>query len=481
MALKNVTCKEIQRIQFAVLSPETILNQSVVLISKDDCSTNGVLASDGLMDPRMGPIDNKTLCHTCHQNQKLCPGHYGHIEFSRPLFNIGYMIHVIKVLRKVCYNCSLLLINRDNEEYVKHMREGFTSVSCCQKILLECHSKKKRCQVSRFTSDGKVETIGCGRIQPKYHLCHGWNINVIFPSPQEQTAFEGNVAKASDVASIFSKISDEDMLCLGFHPQLNRPEWMIMTCMLVPPPCMRPNTTFVVPKKEAGDDIGYKLSEIVKHHNRVKKLIENKKPKSEIDSHMDLLQYHVATYMDNKISGVPASVQRMGHPTKGIRQRLHKKEGRFRRNLCGKRGDQAGRSVISPDPNLLLNEVGVPMAIASHLTKSERVFDLNMHDMQQTVWRGPHVKDGANFVVYPSEIARGERTINLSHVDPRSIIIEPGCIVKRHLRDGDYVLFNRQPSLHKTSIMSHRVRVMPCKTFRLNLSATTPYNADFVC
>jgi DNA-directed RNA polymerase II subunit RPB1 len=93
---------------------------------------------------------------------------------------------------------------------------------------------------------------------------------------------------------------------------------------------------------------------------------------SAINAHGCHHQFHVATYMDNDIAGIPQALQKSGRPLKAIRARLKGKEGRLRGNLMGKRVDFSARMVITGDPNLALDEVGVPKSIAMTLTYPER-------------------------------------------------------------------------------------------------------------
>jgi DNA-directed RNA polymerase II subunit RPB1 len=133
------------------------------------------------------------------------------------------------------------------------------------------------------------------------------------------------------------------------------------------------------------------------------------------------------------------------------------------------------RAVITADPNLSIDQVGVPKSVASTLTVPVVVTPYNIHEMRELVTRGPDRWPGAMFIVR-SDNSR----IDLQHRGAQGEIqLEYGWVVERHLRDDDIVLFNRQPSLHKMSIMGHRAKVLDWSTFRLNLSVTTPYNADF--
>jgi len=166
-----------------------------------------------------------------------------------------------------------------------------------------------------------------------------------------------------------------------------------------------------------------------------------------------------------------------GKPIRGFCQRLKGKQGRFRGNLSGKRVDFSSRTVISPDPNLKINEVAIPELVAKVLTYPERVFAHNIERLRQNVLNGADVHPGANYIQYPDN-----KKVYLKFVANRAHLAKKlavGDIVERHLQDEDVVLFNRQPSLHKLSIMAHYVKVRPYRTFRLNECVCTPYNADF--
>lgn len=157
-------------------------------------------------------------------------------------------------------------------------------------------------------------------------------------------------------------------------------------------------------------------------------------------------------YIDSGLPGLvnnPWGVK----PIRGFCQRLKGKQGRFRGNLSGKRVNFSGRTVISPDPNLSIEEVAVPILVAKNLTYPEKVTQYNMAKMQQLVRNGPTVHPGANYINNGSF----KRNLRFGDRERMAEQLEIGNVVERHLEDGDVVLFNRQPSLHKLSILSHRV------------------------
>lgn len=326
----------------------------------------------------------------------------------------------------------------------------------------------------------KIGHGGCGRQQPAIRkealkLFTAWR-----QSKDEDGDEIGRIAQtekrplpASEVHTILKKVSPEDVVTLGLSEDFAQPDWMVLTVLPVPPPQVRPGVT------EFGsglgqDDLTYKLADIIKASANLRRMEQEGAPAHILNDFADLLQYHSATYMDNDIAGLPQSLQSSGRPVKALRARLKGKEGRLRGNLMGKRVDFSARTVITGDPNIELDQVGVPKSIARNLTYPERVTPYNRAYLSELVRNGPNEYPGARYVIRDT----GER-IDLKYNRRGDIALQAGWIVERHLKDGDYVLFNRQPSLHKMSMMAHRVKLMDYSTFRLNLSVTPPYNADF--
>ena len=280
----------------------------------------------------------------------------------------------------------------------------------------------------------------------------------------------------SEVRERLENISDEDSYVLGVNPEVARPEWLVLTVLPVPPVTVRPSITLDTGERSE-DDLTHKLVDILRINQRLLENMEAGAPQLIVEDLWELLQYHVTTYFDNEASGIPPARHRSGRPLKTLTQRLKGKEGRFRSNLSGKRVNFSARTVISPDPNISINEVGVPEMIAKEVTVPVYVNEWNIDEIRKYIQNGPDVHPGANYV-----IRNDGRKIRIGGEEAKELILEqlePGFIVERHLKDGDMVLFNRQPSLHRMSMMAHEVRVLPYKTFRLNLCVCPPYNADF--
>ena len=321
---------------------------------------------------------------------------------------------------------------------------------------------------------------GCGNIQPEIRR-EGLRLNGTWKAQKGDEENEGQQPEKKPITpqmalNIFRHISPEDIKRMGLSNDYARPEWMIITVLPVPPPPVRPSIAVDGGNGMRGeDDLTYKLGDIIRANGNVRRCETEGSPAHVVSEFEQLLQFHVATYMDNDIAGQPQALQKSGRPVKSIRARLKGKEGRLRGNLMGKRVDFSARTVITGDPNLSLDEVGVPRSVARTLTYPETVTPYNIQKLHQLVKNGPNEHPGAKYVIRDT----GERIDLRHHKRAGEISLQYGWKVERHIVDGDFIIFNRQPSLHKESMMGHRVRVMPYSTFRLNLSVTSPYNADF--
>ncbi|EFQ98500.1 DNA-directed RNA polymerase II subunit RPB1 [Nannizzia gypsea CBS 118893] len=486
--------RTIKEIQFGLLSPEEIKRMSVCHVEYPETMDDQRQRprEKGLNDPRLGTIDRNWRCATCEEGINDCPGHFGHIELSTPVFHIGFLTKIKKLLETVCHNCGKIKANASDQKYLDALRfrdpkKRFDAIWRLSKDILVCEADPPEDDdpFAKESSKPVQGHGGCGNVQPQVRkegitLMGTWK-----PSKMRDMMDDNEIQQPEKkqitpqmALTIFRNISEEDVRLMGLSNDYARPEWMVITVLPVPPPPVRPSV--LVGGSGTGqrgeDDLTYKLAEIIRANQNVTRCEQEGSPEHVVREFESLLQYHVATYMDNDIAGIPQAMQKSNRPVKAIRGRLKGKEGRLRQNLMGKRVDFSARTVITGDPNLSLDEVGVPISIAQTLTYPEVVTPYNIHRLGQLVDNGPDVHPGARYVIRSS----GER-IDLRHHKGGGgrNFLQWGWKVERHLMDGDFILFNRQPSLHKESMMSHRVRVMPYSTFRLNLSVTTPYNADF--
>lgn len=275
------------------------------------------------------------------------------------------------------------------------------------------------------------------------------------------------------VLSLFKKVSDTDCELLGLNPMEARPEMFLWQFIPAPPVCIRPSVGQDSASTE--DDLTAKLGDIIQSNINLKNALLKGAPVQTIMECWDYMQLQIAVYINSDVPGLNKAD--LGKPIRGFVQRLKGKQGRFRGNLSGKRVDFSGRTVISPDPNLRVDEVAVPLLVAKNMTYPETVTRYNKEKIQQRVRNGPNKWPGANYLA-----KRGtdfKTFLKYGNLNMMAEQVREGDVVERHIEDGDIVLFNRQPSLHKLSILAHYAKVRPYRTFRLNECVCSPYNADF--
>jgi DNA-directed RNA polymerase subunit A' len=443
--VERYVSKKVSSITFSIFSPKMIKKMtSAKIVTPELYDKEGYPVDGGLMDIRLGVIDPGLKCKTCGSKLKECIGHFGYIELARPIVHIKFASILLNILRCTCRECGKVLVPSNKVEEINEKLDSIEPIIAKMKTVNKCpHCKARQYKV----------TI------------------------DKPTTFVENEKRLSpiEVRARMERVPDEDVELFGLKSQFARPEWMILTIMLIPPVTMRPSITLESGERSE-DDLTHKLGDIVRINQRLFENINAGAPEIIIEDLWDLLQYHITTFFDNAVSQLPPARHRSGQPLKTITERIKSKEGRIRHNLAGKRTNFSARTVISPDPMLDLNEVGVPEIIASKLSVPERVNEWNMNYLKEFIKNGPSKYPGANYVVRPD----GKKKKITDETKEATIEeIQPGYMIERHLLDGDIAIFNRQPSLHRMSMMCHRIRVLPGKTLRLNPGVCHPYNADF--
>jgi DNA-directed RNA polymerase beta' subunit len=609
--------KRIDSIKFSLMDPNEIRKMSSVEVkTADTYRDDGHAFKQGLMDPKMGVIDPGVRCETCGNKHEECPSHFGHIALELPVMHIGFTDLIKMSLKSTCNSCSQILLHsqvnshpldpeKSEQDYyrdrvkdvmIKHGVGSREFKKIIKDIEKECSSKKR------------TICMHCGSEQGK----------IILDKPSTYKEKRENKGEhklnARDIREWLERIPDQHLIFIGMDYHSSRPEWTIMKVLPVPPITVRPSITLDSGDRSE-DDLTHKLVDVLRINQRLRENRDAGAPQLIVEDLWELLQYHCTTYFDNQTAGIPPARHRSGRPLKTLTQRLKGKEGRFRSNLSGKRVNFCARTVISPDPNLGINEVGIPVQTAKELTVPIRITSRNREQLRQMILRGPDVHPGVNYIIrgdrlrvritdrtkyiwagfrclnpdcltdsedvpyngYRADLdqvlhapnflpgielmrqmrrnsfgeleeewgvdlektlanLRGEdeRGQPLAEDDERALIYNrwkwehsnpdeffpphleincphcgspsiendfgeshhtevedrlstfdrdgnprPGVVVERHLIDGDVTIFNRQPSLHRMSMMVHEIRVMPGKTFRFNLADCTPYNADF--
>jgi DNA-directed RNA polymerase subunit A' len=449
-------------IKFSVWSPTEVRKFSVAEVTAPETyDEDGMPVQGGLMDNRLGTLEPGQKCATCGNTSAKCPGHFGHIELAEPVLHIAFVDDIHKLLMITCRSCNRIKLDPEDLAKYKSIRDAKAAyaVITLENIKDEIIERSKKVK----------ECPHCGKDQ----------YDLIFTKPTifvEKTDAGENRLLPITIRERLTHVPDDDLTLLGYDPRTARPEWFVLQVLPVPPVTVRPSIILETGIRSE-DDLTHKLVDIIRVNQRLKESKEAGTPPLIVQDLVDLLQYHVTTYFDNEVSGIPQAHHRSGRPLKTLTQRLKGKEGRFRGSLSGKRVDFSSRTVISPDPNLRISDVGVPADVAKKLTIPETVSHWNLERLKSLVMNGPNTYPGANYIIRPDGVK-----IRLDYVTDRKAIADSlatAYVVERHLADGDTVIFNRQPSLHRMSIMAHAVRVLPYRTFRLHPAVCPPYNADF--
>ena len=332
-----------------------------------------------------------------------------------------------------------------------------------------------------------------------------------------------------EIESLFNRIPKCDILELGLDPELVHPKHFLMGAVLVLPPCARTSV-----KKSIGttqnDDLDYKYTDIVKN---VAKFHEASNQKEQADAY-DSISYHVRTLMDNSKSKIKNNQHKRSF--KCLKKRIISKGGIIRGNIQGKRVDFCARSVITPEANGWVDELVVPEAFAKNLTYPVRVttqnlfwcqnlldtdkvnnivrngtsysaskklwtrgFDLHDNDIivrrtskeddwgytQATKTNYIHVWSHKQTFEKVPDLMPGDEVVRYNKVYKDLPIrqripfqLQEGDLIERQLMDGDWTLFNRQPTLWKGSMRAMKIKIRTGKTFRFNMACTQAYNAD---
>ncbi|KZZ90018.1 DNA-directed RNA polymerase III largest subunit [Ascosphaera apis ARSEF 7405] len=437
--------KVIKEIKFGVLSNQDMVSQSVVEVSDRklfDLDHDRTVARHGPLDGRMGISSKSGTCETCGGSLQACNGHFGHVRLVLPAFHVGYFKRVISILQEICK--FLRELRRPGIDNLRRMQ-------IAKKLNERCR-KTRNCPYCNAIN-GVVKKAGTSALKIIHDKFRAFNASasvkkipppskIVFDQSFDEAKrhnadIEKHFKKIMDdlnplrVLSLFRRISNEDCEILGCNPDEARPEMFLWQYIPAPPVAIRPSVGQEGASTE--DDLTAKLGDIVQSNINLKNAINKGAPVQTIVECWDYMQLQIAVYINSDVPGLQKAD--FGKPIRGLAQRLKGKQGRFRGNLSGKRVDFSGRTVISPDPNLRVDEVA----------------------------------KGQTFKVF----------LKYGNLRLMADQLQEGDVVERHIEDGDIVLFNRQPSLHKLSILSHFAKVRPHRTFRLNECVCNPYNADF--
>jgi len=439
--------------------------EEMELLSVRDITNKTGEGDHSVNDPRLGPYDPFASCEQCQEED--CPGHYGLIRFPEkyPVPNPKLLVYISRVLTCVCNDCSSLLIPRETLEgkgilnYLSN--ERFNAITnMCENV--ECPRKKKDISEKDIQEEEEFEEgpLKICSTNPKFYPGHskteGW---IAYKKSEKEKDYR--MMDPYKIFQILNRISDEDAALLGFLPG-NHPRNMILRGQLVTPTCSRP------PFVQGADVRCDQLTEI---YNKIVRLNETLKIK--IKSSDESEGGRCECYKDlimavRELMSGNNSKTYQNRPMMDLSKRLQGKNGLFRRLLMGKRTDYCARTVLGPDPSLKFGQIRIPQYIADRLTKKVRVFEHNRRAIQRMMEEGK--------IVY---ITNPKTGVTRRYREGNKIPIRNGMVVERKLQNGDRIMFNRQPTLHKYSLMSYEIVIGKQSTIGLHLSVTVPHNADF--
>lgn len=460
--IENPPLRPVKAIQFGVLSPEEIKDVSVCNITNSRINQS---PNNTVYDERMGPPHSRGICTTCGEDIRACPGHFGHLELAVPIIHPMFTKFIVTILNCICIKCSKLRLSREEIDLEMNILEHDRYIRYVDRLKIIV----QKCANVAFCAD-------CSHPYPSIKEIDG-HIYKMHDSGKKGIKSKQSRIEVNELKNILMKISNQDMEIMGFTPiprkvykygtveetlYTFRPEWLILTNLPVIPPMSRPPDHDG--DNRSDDDLTTSYTDIVKYNEKLKDKNITEMTRTNL---VTLIQKHVKALFDNSDGTVTRS---SGKVAKGIKERVSGKNGHIRGKLMGKRVDCSARTVITADPTLRLNEIGIPEEIADDQSFPEKVIPRNIKNLKESLENGR-----------VNTIRRGNSIIKVKYALQKGakIKLRYGDYVYRKFVDGDIAILNRQPTLHRGSMMAHHVKKLPGKTFRLNLSVTTPYNADF--
>jgi DNA-directed RNA polymerase beta' subunit len=516
---------DLDGIQFGVLTDEQIRALAVVEVTESTLHTKGQPKAGGPIDTRFGTCSRFQLCGTCKNSVQTCPGHPGFIGLPYPLPHVAFIGYLTRFLNVFCFNCSHFLLPHDS--IPSTARTAKTRLAFAYDEARKARSRKRNPLVCLNPE--------CGLPQPTVYIEEpfvklAWRDDVQQQFLQQEDVDDDTVAapvnksrkrkKADDADSaevvtetpeqkawrdqrqadyeffvlrifnnwdayhVLRSIRKVDLAVLGIDGDKTHPSGFMLLSVIVPPMGVRPTVSFEEGSKRCGyNQLTKKIAEIVKMKRAL--LIDASDAKVALDepgvelpetvkTAVQLLYVTISHYMIKdkcKVPGLKMSpyAARAHARAQSLSAALNGKKGRYRDTLMGKRVNFCLRTVVTTDPDADLDEIGLPEELARRLTVPIRVTRHNREALQQLMR-----EDGVMQVL---DEASGDMIAVTEH-NRNTMVLLDGWVVERYVRNGDWIPINRQPTLHRPSIMGHRVRIHKDRTLKLPAPCTTPYNAD---
>lgn len=513
------TNSEFSGIQMGLLSDDDVKMMSVMEVTVPDSrKESGAVIIGGVSDLRMGsaskdPEGNWEKCATCDLvaendiQMAVCQGHFGRLELPIPVPNVLYMgnkggkghpdFPIMFILNQVCHHCSRI---RMTENMINALRPSIS-----QEFLIGGRNYKS---YHRIRNDVKSKTTPgpcphCSKTSSALHFYNSKNKGGVFYLEEQSDQYtergEINQLDYREVREIFEAIPDDECIFYGMDYQNSRPENLFIKNLLVAPNTARPMRKTYSQVTE-DDDLTTLYSAAVYASNNYRELEMKEVPSNRLNIFAFEIYTSVGRIFNNQLEyiGSGGSAYRYGYhgsvkkvSKKGIMNRLMGKKGQFRNNLQSKYVESVAYSIISPDSNLAIDEVGVPISACKEVSFPVKVTKDNMKQCLQWI---KNRRDG----VYPAAKSLytdghpNESTLKPSRIQEFNeqnydyftggteyFQLEEGMYIERDIIKGDIGLFNRAPSLHRQSVMAFRVVPVPTKSLRMNPTVCIPFNADY--
>lgn len=455
---------EIESIVYGHYSPEEI--DSLAVVNCNNPEKDGIGSA---RDLAMGPQNNNQLCATCFSTIDDCPGHHGKIEVP-PIYSPLVLQTCIYVLTITCHSCGGLLVSDDEIQANKMAGlQGHRKLVALYNYVLKTTPRCRRIveiRGQKSTCSGKDMPIP---IYLSLTDAHQKNNNVLLY--KYGTSGQNYPTTASKALEIFDQISNEDAIKMGFkgsveNPKvpISHPRNLIVTRILVMPTNARPD--LMSGDKPFPSDFTNIYIDLI----RLK--LDYDKPTNTADDRTSILQTLWFKYR-NLIKARPQG-SGAKKETSDIHKSINGKKGLIRANIMGKRVGSAGRTVVGPGYNIRVDQLAVPFEMARKLTHPINVTVYNRDDAQKLYDNGQVV------FITPAFGKNAGQKINVAGLHTtQKYEIRVGDKIERYLQDGDPVIVNRQPSLRRQSMIGLKAKIIPERIMRINLSITTPLNADF--
>lgn len=444
---------EINKLHFYVLGTEENFIDSAVSITNKDLFKGEIPIPNGVYDAAMGTTSYQYNCSTCHLGKAVCSGHSASLDLLYPVKSPLFRDSILRWLKVICFKCGRLLVNKNIE-------------AASTKLLVEYVKLAKNIDMCPYEDCGEPHPTVC---KDKF----------------EQAKFTveyGNRGKKEElfnhqIRDILRRISDETVLKLC-KPLVAHPKNFILDIMRVPPNTIRPDIRRIGGSRSNNNDVTALTKKIVEINEALPLTIppvnEITKDIRDMYLNLDMAYYEMVKGSSATNNQLRIAISSTNKAPSSIASRISKKTGRIRKNLMGKRTRYMIRSVLGGDASLRVDEIGLPISLARSLQIPETVRSYNIDKLNIYYVNKRNLYPGCSGI----EIHETGKFHRIEHLDPEYVLKE-GDIVYRDIIEGDYIGFNRQPSLLFGNISTMKVVIMEHgNTLRINVSSCSVFNAD---